>query len=360
MKKTKCLLLVGLLGTLLCYGSVAAFADEAELVPIESLKPAVPMVKPVLTGTGGPLILSDSPESPKTEGAYYRDSVTGSFRVFWHHQNMTGEPLTVAVAVTNESDEPVMLFSNGIGLATDYYPDVAGQTALAGFMNNRAAQKKEAILQPGDSYCLTALTEHTHTASGIANFSAYTQKGHKDATVTVTTLGYKEQPANPIDVPILPKDMHVRGTFPHMDRTGTLEYNTSDGNSLIRISSAASGPWSDSMPGEYEEGWNAIDGESAINNGNYGVMYRLNIAIHNETDAKRVISVYDNPSGGAGHYVIGWGKDLLQSPYVNYLNAWKFTEFTVNKKGKTVAAELSLTGGAAGPQTLYFTNGDAK
>ena len=360
MKKSKWLLQVGLLGTLFLSGSATALADEAELVPIESLKPAVPMVKPVLEGTGGPLILSDSPESPKTEGAFYRDSVTGSFRVFWHHQNMTGEPLTVAVAVTNESDEPIMLFSNGIGLATDYYPDVAGQNALADFMGNHAAQKKEAILQPGESYYLTALTENTHTASGIANFTAYKQHGHEDAKVTVTTLGYKEQPSNPLDVPILPKDMHVRGTFPHMDRTGTLEYNTSSGNSLIRISSAAYGPWGDSMPGEYEEGWNAVDGGTAVNNGNYGVMYRLNIAINNEENAKRVISVYDNPSGGAGHYVIGWGKDLLRSPFVNYQKAWKFTEFTVNKKGKTVAAELSLTGGAAGPQTLYFTNSDVK
>ncbi|UYO04723.1 hypothetical protein [Paenibacillus sp. PSB04] len=360
MKKTKWLLNIGLLGTLLLSGSAAAFADDAELVPIETLKPAVPMVKPVLTGTGGSLILSDSPESPKVEGAYYRDAVTGSFRVFWHHQNMTGEPLTVAVAVTNTSAEPVMLFSEGIGLATDYYPDVAGQMALADFMSNRAAQKKEAILQPGESYYLTALAENTHTASGIANFAAYTQQGHGDATVTVTTLGYKEQPANPLDVPILPKDVHVRGTFPHADRTGTLDYNTSSGNSLIRISSAASGPWSDSMPGEYEEGWNAVDGGTVINNGNYGVMYNLSVAINNEEDVKRVISVYDNPSGGAGHYVIGWGRDLLQSPFVNYQKAWKFTEFTVNKKGKTIAAELSLTGGAAGPQTLYFTNSDVQ
>ncbi|MFE0556220.1 hypothetical protein ACFW1P_09895 [Paenibacillus sp. NPDC058910] len=360
MKKSKWLLNFGLICTLLLSGSAAVLADDAELVPIESLKPAVPMVKPVLTGTGGPLILSDSPESPKTEGAYYRDSVTGSFRVFWHHQNMTGEPLTVAVAVTNVSNEPVMLFSEGIGLATNYYPDIAGQIALADFMGNRAAQKKEAILQPDESYYLSTIAENTYTASGIANFTAYTQVGHQDATVKVTTLGYKEQPANPLDVPILTKDMHVRGTFPHADRTGTLQYNTSDGNSMIRISSAASGPWSDSMPGEYEDGWNAVDGGKVINNGNYGVMYHLSVAINNEEDANRAISVYDNPSGGAGHYVIGWGKDLLQSPFVDYQRAWKFAEFSVNKKGKTVAANLSLTGGAAGPQTLYFTNSEIK
>ncbi len=54
MKRSKWLLQIGLLGTLFLSGSATALAEEAELVPIESLKPAVPMDKPVLTGTGGP------------------------------------------------------------------------------------------------------------------------------------------------------------------------------------------------------------------------------------------------------------------------------------------------------------------
>ncbi|WP_223067971.1 hypothetical protein [Paenibacillus caui] len=325
---------------------------------MSTLKPAVPMTKPVLTPTGGKLILSDSPESPKTEGAYYRDNVSGQFRVFWHHQNMTGSPLNISVAVTNTSDQSVMLFTEGQGVGVDYYPDVAGQAALDDYMKTHASQKLAATLKPGETYELSAETPDTYTASGIVQLHAVNQRGNTDASVTVTTLGYVHPPEHPEQVPILPGDVHVRGTFPHFDRTGTLTYNTSAGNSLIRISSAPSGKWSDSMPGEYENGYNAVDGTTVVNSGNYGVMYNLSVEVNNESDAQKLISVYNSPSGGAGHYVIGWGGDILQSGFLNYTQAWKFTEFKVNKKGKTVVANLSLTGGAAGPQTLFFTNND--
>ncbi|MBW7453384.1 hypothetical protein K0U00_04965, partial [Paenibacillus sepulcri] len=66
-KRKKWLLILGVTSSLLL-SSANAFA-QGELVPIETLKPGAPMEKPVLTPTGGPLILSDSPESPKTEGA---------------------------------------------------------------------------------------------------------------------------------------------------------------------------------------------------------------------------------------------------------------------------------------------------
>lgn len=353
--RMKWLVTAGMVCSLLV--SAGASAEET-IVPVSELKPAAPMSKPVLTPTGGALILSDSPESPKTEGAYYRDRVTGQFRVFWHHANMTGAPLNIAVAVTNTSDEPVMLFNEGQGVGTDYYPDLAGQDALAAFMDTHGNQTLTAILQPGETYELNTPTPDQYTVSGIVQFRAANQHGNTDAAVTVTTLGYVNLPEHPELAPILPGDVHVRGTFPHFDRTGTLTYNTSAGNSLIRISSAPSGKWSDSMPGEYENGINAIDGSTVVNSGNYGVMYNLAVEINNESDSKKLISIYDSPSGGAGHYVIGWAGSLLQSSFLDYTKAWKFTEFKVNHKGKTVQANLSLTGGAAGPQSLYFTNRD--
>ncbi|MFD1952970.1 hypothetical protein ACFSL6_01965 [Paenibacillus thailandensis] len=354
MKKwMKWLLMLGMVSSLLF--SAATASAEGELVPIETLKPAKPMEKPILTPTGGVLILSDSPESPKTEGAFYRDQVSGLFRVFWHHANMTGAPLNIAVAVTNPTDEPVWLYTEGKGIGVDYYPDIAGQTALADFMDTRSNRKPTAVLQPGETYYIENEAPPEYTVSGIVQLHAVTPQGKDDAIVTVTTLGYFHKPEHPEEVEVLPGDVHVRGTFPHFERTGTLTYNTSAGNSLIRISSAASGPWSDSMPGEYETGYNVIDGKSVVNNGNYGVTYNLSVEINNESNSSQIISVYDNPSGGAGHYVVEWGGLLLQSPFVNYTKAWKITDFKVNKHGKTIAANFSLTGGAAGPQTLYFT-----
>lgn len=353
-KRKKWLLILGVTSSLLL-SSANAFA-QGELVPIETLKPGAPMEKPVLTPTGGPLILSDSPESPKTEGAYYRDEVSGQFRIFWHHANMTGAPLNIAVAVTNPTDNPVQLYTEAQGIGVDYYPDIAGQTALRGFLDSRSDRKPVAKLQPGDTYYLEAEAPPTYTVSGIVQMRALTKRGKDDAVVIVTTLGYVNKPDHPEEESILPGDVHVRGTFPHFDRTGMLTYNTSAGNSLIRISSAASGPFSDTMLGEYETGYSAVDGKDVVNNGNYGVTYNLSVVINNESGSKKRISVYDNPSGGAGHYVVEWAGLILQSPYVNYTKAWNIADFRVNKHGKTIASNFSLTGGAAGPQTIYFTN----
>lgn len=338
------------------FGATIVFAEQVT-VPVSTLKPAVHLDKPQLTGVGGPLLLSDSPESFTAPGAFYRDRVSGEFRVFWHHQNKAVQPLTVGLAITNESDEAIKLFSEGVGVATDYYPDVAGQEALTDFMKSPANKKFLTALAPGESYFISSPTDSMFTTSGIAQFVASTQQANDPAEVTVTVLNYTEKPDHPEQAVILPRDSHVRGTFPHFGRTGTLNYNTSLGNAYINISSAASGQYSDSLPGEYETGYDAIDGSAVINNGNYGVSYDLQVEINNsDLHHPRTVALYHNPAGGFGHYVMKWQNKLLESGFLSYQEAWQFAQFTLGAQGGTYKSELSLTGGAAGPSKIFFTN----
>ncbi|MDC3413808.1 hypothetical protein NC797_08480 [Aquibacillus sp. 3ASR75-11] len=333
-----------------------SFAAEKTTVPIEDLKPAVHLEKPTLQPTGGTLILSDSPETYKEDGAFYRDSVTGEFRIFWHHQNRSGETRTVAVAITNTSDQTVQLFDKGQGVTADYYPDVAGKQALVAFLENKSEKKYVTTLDPGESYFLETSAEDLYTVSGIAQFVVYNKHGNDKGTVTVTTLNYlNEKPENPLDVPVLPGDTHTRGTFPHFERTGTLNYDTELGNAYIRLSSAASGQWSDKLPGEYEAGVSAVDNnEPVINNGNYGVTYNLDIKIANSLSSPQLIDVYDNPSGGFGRYVMSWNGHVSTSGYLSYLNAWKFADLNVGANGNDYNFVTSLPGGASGPSVIYF------
>lgn len=354
MNRVRILLAFMLIGLL---SASTVFASQG-VIPVSELKPAVPLEKPQLTGVGGKLILSDSPESFTKQGAFYRDSVSDSFRVFWHHQNAGNETVTVAVAVTNESEEAVQLFTEGSGVGTSYYVDVAGQDALADFMASNFNKQFLTTLAPGESYYIESPTAPTYTNSGIAQFLAKTKKGNRPAAVTVTVLNYKDRPDNPVTVPVLPGDSHTRGTFPHYDRVGTLKYNTAMGNALIRISSAESGQWSDKMPGEYETGYNAVDGGSVVNNGNYGVMYRLQVVIENGHHHPRAVTLYHNPSGGFGHYVVKWGNRLKLSDFITYEQAWPFADFILGANGNTYKSEISLTGGAPGPHVIYFTNRD--
>lgn len=334
-------------------------ADENSVpmktIPISSLQPSIHLEKPQLFGTGGKLIFSDSPESFYTEGAFYRDTVTGQFRIFWHHQNMSLNSVTVSAAITNESSESVMLYSQGSGIGTNIYPDVAGQIALDNFMKTNKQERYLTTLQPGQSYFVGSLTPSTYTTSGIAQFDVYTQYGHKPATVTVTTLNYTSEPLHPDDVNILQGDSLVRGTFPHFDRTGTIEYKTSMGNAYISLSSAAYGQWSDCLPGEYEEGYDAVDNKTVINNGNYGVMYQLDIRVNNDVYKSGKLIVYDNPAGGFGHYVMKWQNNLIQSGFLSYENAWEFTESNLGSGIRKFNLETSIPGGACGPSNIYFT-----
>lgn len=335
-------------------GTVAA---ERVTVPIETLKPAVHLDKPILKLTGGPLILSDSPETYEEEGAFYRDQVKGEFGVFWHHQYGGSGSSHVGVAVTNQSGEAVKLYVKGAGNAVNIYPDVAGEEAMISFINSEKQRKYLKTLSPGESCVWDTEVPSTYTNSGIAQYQAYTKAGHQPAKVTVTTFNYKQnRPVKPEVLPILAGDSHERGTFPHFDRVGTISYPFSLGNAYISISSSPSGQWNDSLPGEYEEGIDATTGQKVINNGNYGVFYRFRLAMVNDLRQFRQVTVYDNPAGGFGHFVIKWKNQLLRSGFLSYKDAWLLDRFSVGSGGRTIKTDLSLPGGAFGPSVLYFTN----
>ncbi|MGE8203797.1 hypothetical protein ACQKP0_04470 [Heyndrickxia sp. NPDC080065] len=331
-----------------------SFASD-KIVPIETLKPAVHLEKPELKQTGGKLILSDSPETYAEEGAFYRDTATGEFRVFWHHQNRSGENRTVSLAITNTSNEVVKMYSNGIGASVNIYPDVAGEEALIQFLENNAKQHYFTTLEPGETYFLEKNADDLETVSGIAQFTAFTKHGHTPATVTITTLNYKKQPSSPLTINILAPDSHVRGSFSHFDREGTITYNSALGNAYINLSSAASGQWSDKLPGEYEDGISVVDGNKpVINNGNYGVLYNLKIKLNNGLHTPQRISVYDTPSGGFGHYVMQWNGKLKTSGFLSYQNAWNFATEQIGANGNDYSFTTSLPGGASGPSAIYF------
>lgn len=170
-------------------------------------------------------------------------------------------------------------------------------------------------LQPGESYYLETNADDGETVSGIAQYDIYTKHSHQPATVTLTTLNYAERPANPLSVEILPPESHVRGSFPHFDREGIHTYETSLGNAYIRLSSAASGQWSDKLPGEYEVGI------SVVNNGNYGVLYNLNGNLENSLQSPQQLSIYDNPAGGFGHFAMQRNGKLNTTGFLSYVNA---------------------------------------
>lgn len=86
---------------------------------------------------------------------------------------------------------------------------------------------------------------------------------------------------------------------------------------MLSVDSAACGPYSSAMTGEYELGSSAVDGLEGYINGNYGVVYtfRLELALER---ARSAYAFLLQPSGGFGHYSFEVGGDAAVSPFASH------------------------------------------
>lgn len=385
------------LGLLALAPGQAQQAKIGDLIPASDFSNPLEISKPALAAQGGSLILSDSPEEIydgiTIPGAFYRDSVRGIFRVFYHHQNNTENDLSVGLVITNTSRQTEVLLSHGRGASTSVYPNAAGQTALADFLASHLHLSFVAILKPGESYYSVQDTISGDTASGLEEYVLLAIPGAQSSlsipaalfgllpddpaesrgsqaiaaalpspwtlgSGSVTTLVYSgSQPTQPATLPILASDGHVRGTFPHFDRLGAFTIAAASGLQYLAIDTSAPGePWSDDMPGEYELGVDAVDANlSVYDDGNYGILYRFLVNIENgEPFSLSPMGLLMQPTGGAGSYVMRVNHRTLQSPYVDYTSAWWFDKIASHNRSRTILLETSLAGGDAGPQEVLF------
>jgi hypothetical protein len=365
------------------------------VVPITSLGTRTPIPSPALTPEGGPLIFSDAPEilndTMDLPGAMYRDQVEGEFRVFYHHQNKTSGALSIGVGLTNTTDQSELLFAIGQGRGLSVFPDLAGQAALSEFLASHQSVSFLATLSSGKTYWAVQSVPVGDTASAILQYALVTVPAGAETTsvplallqdlnpapfgaqgkfvnhpalpagfgygaATVTTLAYSgQQPSDPTTIPILPAVRPTRGTFPHFDRFGSFTITTARGLQVLGVDTALP----QAMPGEYEQGVDAVDGGVKIYDaGNYGVLYNFRVLVENsDPDQPTPFALLMWPSGGFGHYVMLTDGNLALSPFVNYKNAWWFDELTLHGVPAVMDLETSLTGGSFGPQRLLFDPG---
>lgn len=154
---------------------------------------------------------------------------------------------------------------------------------------------------------------------------------------------------------VLPSDSHVRGTFPHFARYGSLGVNGCANTQSLDVDTAPPGqPYSNDMPGEYELGRDAVDGGSAVyDNGNYGVVYHFAINVSRASECiGQPVGLLMTPAGGAEHYAEIVNDDIVAPPYIDYTSAWLFGQLGASQTRALLVT--SLTGGSAGPQRFIF------
>lgn len=217
---------------------------------------------------GGPtLLLSNSPEVIPAPGILYRDKVSDSFRIMFHHLNNTGGVKQLVVTAENQGSEPVTLTqtkSVTMGPTADVMH--LGQSAALEYLQ-APRQNKTVILQPGQKYLLYQ-SPNTDWKNNEAITGYFDLTSNGPVSITVAALGSKDVWDNLDYLPLLPRDIHPRGTFPNADLWVDIYLNSGEPRK-IELGKDQQGFES------WLAGYDALTGAAVINRGNYGSLYHL-------------------------------------------------------------------------------------
>lgn len=253
--------------------------EEEELIP----------VKADFTKSGPTLLFSDSPEMVYEKGVLYRDVLSGSMRLFFHHVNSMARDKKLAVIVKNKSNlHPVNLkvIRRGVNDASyNYLRD--GKEAEERYFGK---QKKLASWKIGFCNSVELITgrgyilEENQLLTGIIDFEA-------DKPVEVSVIMCEPQTDLELyneTAPILPMDEHpLRGTFPKADWNYAIKSPIKpikDNVYFLRLAGSEN----------YIKGTDKTTGLPAENYGNYGVVYTVDFQV----DSKKPVQFLFNPIGG--------------------------------------------------------------
>lgn len=240
--------------------------------------------------TGGTLLFSDSPEYVQSDGIMYADTVQGDARVLFYHLNDTDEPKRVAVVLENTTDKytSVEVTRGGMSEPSSYYLQVGKQTQTEYF----DTKMKDSVLLLGSGSGLlrpemgTVVLQPGQLVYGVFDFKT-------EVPVRVSVLMCPVG-VNPLEfaktAPVLPKDEErLRGTFKGMDRIirSQKPYNPAE-DGVVYF------PIGDNKHDPFRTGIDATDGSTVVNEGNYGVLYHIDIP----TVSSYATQYYLSPLGG--------------------------------------------------------------
>ena len=254
----------------------------------------LPQIPVTSVDTGGRLIFSDSPEYVKEDGILYADTVQGEARVLYYHLNDSPTNKKFAVILENIDGKTVGITvkrrGDGTPNAENYL--VLGKETQTSYYARHIPLSME--LEPGEKCLLSErmdsrVVKPQELVYGVYDFFA-------GGRIKVTVLAYPTN-ANPykfmVNAPILPADeMHLRGTFDNMTRIITakrpLNLNAAHGAGACLILADDDGD-------KYRRGVDALDGTVAVNQGNYGIDYWLDIPVQGAGKSKYILT----PLGGS-------------------------------------------------------------
>lgn len=236
------------------------------------------------TWVGGPtLLFSNSPEAVPAPGILYRDKVSGHLRIGFHHINNSPQVNRLVVVAENQGPEPVTLIQKK-NAAAGPVEDVMhlGQLVSLNYLAAPVANKT-VVINPGEKYLLYQ-SPSTGWRTGQSITGIFDLECDRPLSMTVAAIGPDHSPAHLEQLPLLLRDVHVRGTFANVDRWVEV-YISPDGPKKIEVGKDQQGF------DNWLVGYDALTGAPVVNKGNYGSIYYLTFQAQTRT------GVFLNPRG---------------------------------------------------------------
>ncbi|MFZ5900967.1 copper amine oxidase N-terminal domain-containing protein [Desulforudis sp. DRI-14] len=214
------------------------------------------------------LVRSNSPEAIDREGLLYRDTVSGPARVFVHHINQAASEMQVWLIARNTGSSPVEITVSrrGLGGPSSAILQTGRQYLTRYFADN---QPSSTSINPGEAVpILSDLLPPMKPGSCVSAMADLDLSGPVELSFVALAPGKNlvEQSAN---LAPLPRDGHIRGTFGGADR----EIVVSERLGRERLRMVFGDPAQDAPAA----GIDALTGETAVNHGNYGVVYTVTL-----------------------------------------------------------------------------------
>ena len=217
---------------------------------------------------------SNSPESFTSDGILYQDKIAGATRVLMHHRNATNRNMKMYIVAKNISSENAVVRVERAGIAgPSTYPQETGTKAVARYFDSFRSNGviSEQILKPNESVVLVPdLTKLALKPEQV--YSMYADF-YSDNNLQYQIIALDASKDIMKELPKLEKitadKVHIRGTFNNADRTMTVSELVGDVSSRLLLA--------DNKTDTYLTGWDTLSGESKINQGNYGVLYHIEL-----------------------------------------------------------------------------------
>ncbi|MCX7970002.1 MAG: hypothetical protein N3A57_00340 [Negativicutes bacterium] len=266
--------------------------------------------------SGGQLMLADSPEYVERFGVTFAAETSGEGRLFVHQVNNTGQPMRIAILLTNDGNAPVRVERRTAcwaGPGLDYL--ALGRKVMLDWLSRQSGQIRErplviavpagATVELDSELSRQLFTENHQLITGIWDWRA---GGRLTVRVLALPAGRSPLDSWQSAEQLPPDGIHPYGTYPAALRVLTADRPFDSDGGPVRISLG------DNQYDRWLQG--RAGGQAVENQGNYGLLYRLTIP----SKGRRPFDIYLAATGGV-HAGAVWlfspavGNNPIQTPY---------------------------------------------